>query len=98
MTECTRCLVLWGVIPTEKAELASYQLRDVSQIRYTRWKNNRPEGPIGWEEFKEAFLGNYFPQEMREVKANEFINLKQGNISVEEYSLKFSRKDPFSCV
>ena len=27
---------------------------------------------------------------MREVKVAEFINLKQGNMSVEEYSLKFS--------
>ncbi|TMW83530.1 hypothetical protein EJD97_001447 [Solanum chilense] len=26
----------------EKVELASYHLRDVSQIWYTRWKDNRP--------------------------------------------------------
>ena len=32
----------------------------------------------------------YFPCERREVKVEEFINLKQGNMSVEEYSLKFS--------
>lgn len=35
----------------EKAELASYQLRDVSQIWNTQWKDNRPEGssPIEWK-------------------------------------------------
>ena len=35
----------------EKGELASYQLRDVSQIWYTQWKDYRPEesGPIEWE-------------------------------------------------
>ena len=38
----------------------------------------------------EAFLGKYFPHERREVKVEEFINLKQGHMSVEEYSLKFS--------
>ena len=32
----------------------------------------------------------YFPQERREIKVEEFINLKQGNMSVEEYSLKLS--------
>ncbi|XP_069150282.1 uncharacterized protein [Solanum lycopersicum] len=32
----------------------------------------------------------YFPRESREVKVEEIINLKQGNMSVEEYSLKFS--------
>ena len=47
-------------------------------------------GLIEWEEFKKAFHGKYFPCERREVKVEEFINLKQGNRSVEEYSLKFS--------
>ena len=44
-----------GVTSSEKSELASYQLRDVSQIWYTKWKDNRPEesGPVEWEEFKE---------------------------------------------
>ena len=58
---------------------------------YTKLKGNRPveSGPIEWDEFKEAFLGNYFPRERREAKVQEFINLKEGNISVEKYSLKF---------
>ena len=57
---------------------------DVSKIWYTQWKDNRPEGsgPIEWEEFKEAFLGMNFPRERREMKVEEFINLKQGNMSV----------------
>ena len=67
-------------------------MRDVSQIWYTKWKDNRPEesGPVEWEEFKEYFLGKYFPCEIREVKVEEFINIKQDNICVEEYSLKYS--------
>ena len=81
-----------GVTSRDKAELASCQLRDVSQIWYTQWKDNRLEelGPIEWDEFKESFLGKYFPHERREVNVEEFINLKQGNVIVEEYSLKFS--------
>ena len=82
-----------GVTSREKAELALYQLKDVAQVWYTQWKDNRPEGsgPIEWEEFKEFFHGKYFPCEMREVKVEEFINLKLSNMSVEEYSLKFSK-------
>ena len=59
-----------GVTFREKAELNNYQLRDVSQIWYTQWKDNRPveSGTIEWEEFKEAFLCKYFTREMREVK------------------------------
>ena len=57
---------------------------------YTQWEDNRPVelGPTEWEEFKEAFLGKYFPCERRVVKVKEFIDLMQGKICVEEYSLK----------
>ena len=37
-----KVLSAMGVKSTEKAELALYQLRDVSQIWYTQWKYNRP--------------------------------------------------------
>ena len=47
-------------------------------------------GSVELEEFKESLLGKYFPHKRREVKVEEFINLKQGNMSVEEYSLEFS--------
>ena len=59
--------------------------------------NERIIGRKKWEEFEEDFLGMYFPRERREIKVKEFINLKQGNMSIEEYSLKFStlcRYDP----
>ena len=52
-----------GVTSREKRELASCQLREVSEAWYTQWKDNRPvdSDPIGWKEFKEDFVGKYFP-------------------------------------
>ena len=47
-------------------------------------------GPIQWEELKEEFLERYVPHEKRAVKVEDFIKLRQGNMSVEEYSLKFT--------
>ena len=47
-------------------------------------------GPIEWEEFTTIFLDRLFPLEMKEAKVLEFINLRQGNMSVKEYSLKFT--------
>lgn len=47
-------------------------------------------GPTEWEVFKKAFLDRFFPGELREAKVEEFINLKQGNMSVQEYTLKFT--------
>ncbi|XP_027772382.1 uncharacterized protein LOC114076881 [Solanum pennellii] len=76
----------------ENTKLASYQLKDVSQVWFTQWKANRPVGAdiIALKEFKEVFLGRFFPREKREDKVEEFINLRQGNMSVQEYSLKFT--------
>ncbi|KAK4729546.1 hypothetical protein R3W88_022534 [Solanum pinnatisectum] len=87
-----------GVTSIEKAELAAYQLKGMAQVWYTQWKRNRleGEGPIGWEVFKKAFLDRFFPREKREEKVEEFINLRQGGMSVEEYSLKFTKLSKYA--
>ena len=40
-----------------------YQLKDVTQVWYTKLKGNRPveSGPIEWDEFKEYFFVSTFP-------------------------------------
>ncbi len=42
----------------------------VYQVSYTQWKDNRPveSRPVEWKEFKEAFLGKYFPHKSMEVR------------------------------
>ena len=41
------------------------------------------------KEFKEEFLERYFPYEKMDVMTEEFIHLRQGCMSVKEYSLKY---------
>lgn len=56
--------------------------------------------PMTWEYFIGAFLYKFFPRELREAKAHEFINLRQGSMLVQEYELKFTqffRYAPFFC-
>lgn len=42
-----------------------------------------------WDEFFGAFTDHFFHQKLRKAKSEEFINLKQGKMSVKEYTLKF---------
>ena len=45
----------------------------------------------------ETFLGNYIPREKNKVQVEDLINHRNGTISVEDYSLKytlFSKYDP----
>ncbi|XP_027774287.1 uncharacterized protein LOC114077987 [Solanum pennellii] len=89
--EVLKILVAMGATEIEKVELASYQLKDVTQACCKMWQDSRVLGGglITWELFKTVFLERFFPREMREAMVDEFINFKQGSMTVREYSLKF---------
>ncbi|XP_073017805.1 uncharacterized protein [Primulina eburnea] len=44
---------------------------------------------LKWQEFKDLFYEKYFPRDVRSQKVKEFLELKQGNMSMQEYILKF---------
>ena len=57
IVEVYKILYAMGVSSSEHAELATYQLKDVTQTSYVQWRDNKPlrGGPVTWEIFKEAF-------------------------------------------
>src|SRR5688572_4751983 len=86
-----------GVTSEEKAELAAYQLKGVAQIWFEQWKELRGINAFpSWDEFKTAFLDHFFPLKLREAKMREFIKLRQGGMSVREYSLKFTKLSKYA--
>ncbi|XP_070046556.1 uncharacterized protein [Nicotiana tomentosiformis] len=87
---------------TEKdaVELAVFRLRDIAILWYEGWERSRGRDapPTIWENFSDDFLVQYLPQEIREALVDQFLALKQGNMSVREYSLRFyslSRYTPY---
>ena len=86
-----KILVAMGATDIKKAELDSYQLKDVAQTWCKMWQDSCVLGgvPVTWELFKTTFLERFFPREMKESKVEEFINLKQESLTVREHSLKF---------
>ncbi|XP_050889137.1 uncharacterized protein LOC127094338 [Lathyrus oleraceus] len=44
---------------------------------------------INWDNFKKEFLDKYFPSNICKCKEIEFLELKQGNMSVDDYAAKF---------
>ncbi|XP_075080148.1 uncharacterized protein LOC142165509 [Nicotiana tabacum] len=76
---------------TEAAELAAYQLKDVSNTWYETWEESREEDadPATWKDFADAFLEHFLPIEVLEAKALEFERIRQNDMSVNEYYLKF---------
>jgi len=46
-------------------------------------------GVVTWAVFRREFLSRYFPEDVRRKKEIEFLELKQGDMSVTEYAAKF---------
>nr|XP_009759778.1 PREDICTED: uncharacterized protein LOC104212256 [Nicotiana sylvestris] len=88
-----KALRVMKVFDDKAVELAAYQLRDVAGAWFEMWEKERDEddGPPTWEEFEEAFMANFIPEEDIAAKATEFEQLKQGNKSVQEYYMEFIR-------
>lgn len=85
---------IFGVInfPEEsKVKYATYLL--LGDAEYW-WRNARimlvdAQEEITWEVFQTKFLERYFPQSARTKLGDDFLKLRQGNMSVGEYAAKF---------
>ncbi|XP_057248397.1 uncharacterized protein LOC130590314 [Beta vulgaris subsp. vulgaris] len=77
--------------PDEKTvPLASYYLQGDAHFWWTQAKSNLLSQPgFGWETFKKALRDKYYPPYLKKQKAQEFMMLEQGTLSVEEYYRKF---------
>jgi hypothetical protein len=49
----------------------------------------RNEIIVTWEMFKTEYNRRFFPRAQRQLRAIEFQNLVEGNMSVEQYSVRF---------
>ena len=49
-----------------------------------------------WAEFHDLFMGKYFPDTARHVKAQESLELRQGTMTVMEYVARFTELARFS--
>jgi hypothetical protein len=58
------------------------------------WDNSRQRleaagTGITWAVFRAEFLEKYFPEDIRSAKEIEFLELKQGSMTVAEYAARF---------
>lgn len=50
---------------------------------------------VTWAMFRRDFMRKYYPEDVRGKKEVEFLELKQGNLSVTEYAAKFTELEKF---
>ena len=69
---------------TTRIRLAAFQLEGESEVWWDWVKVSRDVETMTWEEFRELFMNKFFPASARHVKAREFLELKQGNMTILE--------------
>ena len=75
---------------TTRITLASFQLEGESQIWWEWVTTSRDLKTMAWDDFRRLFMGKYFPASARHAKAREFLELRQGTITVLEYVVRFT--------
>ena len=79
-----------------KIRLAVFQLEGESQVWWDWIKASRDIEAMIWGEFHELFMGKYFSATARHAKAWDFLELKQGTMTMLEYVAKFTELARFS--
>ena len=75
---------------TTRITLASFQLEGESQIWWEWVTTSRDLETMTWDDFHRLFMGKYFPAFARHAKAREFLELRQGTMTVLEYVARFT--------
>ena len=72
-----------------RIRLATFHLEGESQVWWDWIKVSRDLETMTWGEFRELFISKFFSAFARHAKAREFLELKQGNMTVLEDVAKF---------
>ena len=81
---------------TTRIRLIAFQLEGEAQVWWNWAKTSRDLEAMTWAEFHDLFMGKYFPYIARHAKAQEFLELKQGTMTVIEYVARFTELAHFA--
>ncbi|KAL8108855.1 hypothetical protein AgCh_025093 [Apium graveolens] len=79
----------------KKAQYASYYLKDEASFWWESSKALLEGKDLTWERFTEIFLEKYLPSYMQDQMEMKFLDLRQEDMSVAEYEVKFSELSRF---
>ena len=73
-----------------RIRLAVFQLEGEAQVWWKWARTSIDLEAMTWAKFQELFMGKYFPDTVRHAKAQEFLELKQGVMTVMDYVARFT--------
>ncbi|XP_075494730.1 uncharacterized protein LOC142532294 [Primulina tabacum] len=91
--------VIYDYLQFEDKDRVSYAIFILTKTTRIWWDATKVSvnvSALKWQEFKDLFYEKYFPRDVRSQKVKEFLELKQGNMSMQEYILKFEEGCQFA--
>ena len=79
-----------------RIRLARFQLEGEAQVWWKWARTSRDLEAMTRAEFQELFMGKYFPDTARHAKAQEFLKLKQGVMTVMDCVARFTEIAQFA--
>ncbi|XP_042463814.1 uncharacterized protein LOC122046902 isoform X2 [Zingiber officinale] len=76
---------------TDKVRCVIFMLQDDARVWWEGARLTVDLSTLTWADFKEVFYGKYFTADNRTRLAREFLELRQGDLTVEEYVRRFER-------
>ncbi|XP_073133691.1 uncharacterized protein [Henckelia pumila] len=79
------------ITDADRLRCATYMFRDDARVWWNGAKAALNLTTLTWNGFKDVFYGKYFMVSTRNRLAREFLEIRQGNMSIAEYVKKFER-------
>ena len=79
-----------------RIRLATFQLEGEASVWWNWAKTSRDLETMTWAEFHKLFMSKYFQATARHAKAQEFLEMKQGAMTVIEYVARFTELARFA--
>ena len=95
LKEIEKAFTLVRVGEDQKTNFASYFLKAEANDWWDSVKTLENEEIITWERFTELFLEKYLPKYLQDQMEIKFLELKQEDMTVAEYEMKFTELSKF---
>ncbi|XP_073153061.1 uncharacterized protein [Henckelia pumila] len=79
------------ITDADRLRCATYMFRDDARVWWNGAKAGLNLTTLTWNGFKDVFYGKYFTVSTRTWLARDFLEIRQGNMSIAEYVKKFER-------
>jgi hypothetical protein len=90
LREIEKKLELTELTEEECVTVAAHELIGTASAWWDSYCVSHPDPlHIGWDEFVEAFRNHHIPEDVMDMKVDEFRHLKMGGMSVQEYANRF---------